>query len=88
MENENDMINRSYRIPFDTKVFKLKRIPDNFFFFFSLDLARNAFVSIIRHIELCRETQNNIDALYDDFCVKLFKEINENIPSFDCSKKI
>ena len=50
-------------------------------------MVRNAFLGIIRNIELCRETQNSIDTVYDDFCVKLFKEMNENIPSFDCSKK-
>ena len=50
-------------------------------------MARNAFLGIIRNIEFCRETQNSIDTVYDDFCVKLFKEMNENIPSFDCSKK-
>lgn len=51
------------------------------------ELARTAFLDTIRNIELCRETQNNIDELYESFCTKLIKEMNENIPSFDCSKK-
>lgn len=83
-ENEKDRENMPQRIPFNTKLYKLKRIPENFL---SLTMARNAFLGIIRNIELCRETQNSIDTVYDDFCVKLFKEMNENIPSFDCSKK-
>ena len=74
----------SQRIPLNTKLYKLKRIPENFL---SSTIARNAFLGIIRNIELCRETQNSIDTVYDDFCVKLFKEMNENISSFDCSKK-
>ena len=74
----------SQKVPFNTKFYKLKRIPENFL---SSHLAQNAFLGIIRNIELCRETQNNIDNVYDDFCVKLFKEMNDNIPSFDCSKK-
>ena len=62
----------------------MKRIPENFL---NSPLAQNAFLDIIRNIELCRETQNNIDTVYDDFCSKLFKEMNANIPSFDCTKK-
>ena len=51
------------------------------------ELARTAFLDIIRNIELCRETQNNMDELYESFCTNLIKEMNENIPSFYCSKK-
>ena len=72
------------RIPFNTKVYKLKRIPANFL---SSELTRRAFLDIIRNIELCRENQENVDKLYDDFCDKLIIEMDENIPSFDCSKK-
>ena len=72
------------RIPFNTKVFKLKRIPANFL---SSELTRRAFLDIIRNIELCRENQENVDKLYDDFFDKLIIEMDENIPSFDCSKK-
>ena len=70
--------------PFNTKVYKLKRIPANFL---SSELTRRAFLVIIRSIELCRETQDNVDNLYDDFCNKLISEMDTNIPSLDCSKK-
>ena len=83
-KNEGDTEYKAARTPFNTKIFKLKRIPENFM---NSELARTAFLDIIRNIELCRETQNNIDELYESFCTKLIKEMNENIPSFDCSKK-
>ena len=65
-------------------MYKLKRIPANFL---SSELTRRAFLDIIRNIELCRENQENVDKLYDDFFDKLIIEMDENIPSFDCSKK-
>ena len=55
--------------------------------FLSSELTRRAFLDIIRNIELCRENQENVDKLYDDFCDKLIIEMDENIPSFDCPKK-
>ena len=45
------------------------------------------FLDIIRNIELSREIQTNIDKLYEEFCNKLIKEMNENIPQFDCLRK-
>ena len=58
-------------------MFKLKRIPANFL---SPELTQCAFSNIIRNIE-------NVDMMYDDFCNKMIGEMNQNIPSFDCSKK-
>ena len=74
----------SQNVPFNTKFYKLKRIPENSL---GSPLAQNAFLGIIRNIQLCRETQNNIENVYDDLCVKLYKEMNDNIPSFDWSNK-
>ena len=65
---------KAARTPFNTKIYKLKRIPENFM---NSELARTAFLDIIRNIELCRETQNNMDELYESFCTNLIKEMNE-----------
>ena len=65
-------------------MFKLKRILANFL---SSELTRCAFLDIIPNIDLCKENQENEDMLYDDFCNKMIEEMNQNITSFDCSKK-
>ena len=83
-DNEEASVKVTSNSPFNTKVFKLKRIPENFL---TSELARNAFLDIICNIERCRENQNHIDRLYEEFCNTLIKQMNENIPSFDCSKK-
>ena len=49
---------------------------------------RRALSDLIRRIETCRETQQNIDSVYDQFCDTLIREMNETIPSFDCSKRV
>ena len=72
------------RTQFNTRFYKLKRIPENFL---CSELTRRALLDIIQQIELCREAQNSVDMLYEDFCNKLIKEMNEKIPSFDCSKQ-
>lgn len=72
------------RIPFYTKIFKLKRIPEKFL---CSDIARNAFLGIIRNTELCRETQNGIDSLHDDFCLTLFNEMHETYRHLTVLKK-
>lgn len=84
IENEGDTEYKAARTPLNTKIFKLKRISENLM---NSELALTTFLDAIRNIKLCRESQNNIDELYESFCTKLIKEMNENIPSFDCSKK-
>ena len=64
--------------------YKLKQIPEAFL---ASDLIRRAFLDLINHIELSRETQENVDSIYDQFCNTLIKEMNTTIPSFDCSKR-
>ena len=84
---QNDEVNpqqKSSREKFNPKVFKLKRIPDNFL---SSDLSKSAFTRLIRQIELCRENQNGIDDLYETFSKTVYDEMNKNIPSFDTSKR-
>jgi hypothetical protein len=83
-DETNNPANQQSRPPFNTRIYKLKRIPDDFL---SSNLAKTAFRNLIRNIELCRENQHNIDLIYDQFCNTLIKEMNEHIPSFDCSKK-
>ena len=84
---QNDEVNpqqKSSREKFNSKVFKLKRIPDNFLL---SDLSKSAFTRLIRQIELCRENQIGIDDLYETFSKTVYDEMNKNIPSFDTSKR-
>ena len=73
--DENDPISNVYP-QFTTKIYKLKRIPGDFL---SSELTRSALIQIIRNIELCRESKENIDAIYDTFCSTLIQEMNDNI---------
>ena len=72
------------RTLFNCRKFKLKQIPEAFF---SSDLVRRAFLDLINRIESSRETQQNVDYVYDQFCDTLIKKMNSTIPSFHCSKR-
>ena len=74
----------SNRTLFNGRKFKLKQIPEAFL---SSDLVRRAFLDLINRIESSRETQQNVDYVYDQFCDTLIKEMNSTVPSFDCSKR-
>ena len=37
-------------------------------------------MNVIAQIEQCRETQDNIDSVYDDLCSVITREMNEKIP--------
>ena len=52
------------------------------------NVSRAAFLELINRIELCRETQNNVDLVYDSFCDTLIREMNDSVPNFDCTKPV
>lgn len=45
-------------------------------------------MSIIQVIEQCRETQENIDKIYENLCTEIISEMDDRIPKycFDNSK--
>ena len=57
--------------------FKLNRIPDDFM---DSELSRLAIINIIRKIESARETQTNVDAIYEELCSTIWTEMNDKIP--------
>ena len=64
--------------------YKLNRIPDDFM---QSDLSRNAILEIIRTIEGMRESQNNVDAIYERLTDTIINEMNDKIPKYDTSKR-
>ncbi|VDI60355.1 Hypothetical predicted protein [Mytilus galloprovincialis] len=70
----------SYRIKDQTNCqprFKLDRIPLDFM---ASDIRRSALFEVIETIERCRETQDNVDKIYDNLCTVILTEMNEKIP--------
>ncbi|WAQ97834.1 LOW QUALITY PROTEIN: hypothetical protein MAR_022207 [Mya arenaria] len=61
--------------------FNLKRIPNDFM---DSDMAKRAIVNMITRIE--RETQSEIDDIYDYLCEVIFKEMLDNIPKSHMSR--
>lgn len=49
--------------------------------------TRNAILDLISKIEMCREIQDQIDKVYDDFCDTIIGEMAETIPKCDWSNK-
>jgi hypothetical protein len=49
--------------------------------------AVEAINRLINIIELCRETQSEIDNTYDLFCESVIREMTETIPKYDWSTK-
>ncbi|CAC5397946.1 unnamed protein product [Mytilus coruscus] len=71
----------SYRIKDQTNCqprFKLDRIPLDFM---ASDIRRSAPFEVIDKIERCRETQDNVDKIYDNLCTVILTEMNEKIPN-------
>ena len=52
------------------------------------NISRAAFLELITRIELCRETQNNVDLIYDSLCDTLIREMNDSVPYFYCTKPV
>ena len=63
--------------------FKLNRIPDDFM---ESELSRLAILDIIQKIESARETQSNIDFIYEELCTTIWSEMNDKIPKYDTSR--
>lgn len=64
--------------------FKLNRIPVDFM---ESELSRLAISGIIQQqIESTRETQTNIDGIYDKLCTTIWQEMNDKIPKYDTSR--
>ncbi|WAQ95035.1 hypothetical protein MAR_007506 [Mya arenaria] len=64
--------------------FNLKRIPNDFM---DSDMAKRAIVNMITRIERCRETQGEIDDIYDYLCEVILKEMSDNIPKARISRR-
>lgn len=66
------------------KRFNLRRIPSDFM---NSNSAIHAINLLIRKIELCRETQREINEIYENFCEMVISEMTESIPNYDWSRK-
>lgn len=66
------------------KRYKLNKIPQ---FFGEGGIFSMAIANLISRIEQSRETQNDIDSIYDQLCTVILDEMNSKIPCFDSSKK-
>ncbi|WAR23590.1 hypothetical protein MAR_037259, partial [Mya arenaria] len=64
--------------------FNPKRIPNDFM---DSDMAKRAIVNMITRIERCRETQNEIDDIYEYLCEVILKEMSDNIPKSHTSRR-
>lgn len=51
------------------------------------DLTRQAILHIISRIEQSRETQNEIDAIYEQLCQFISREMETSIPKYGITKK-
>ncbi|VDI35540.1 Hypothetical predicted protein [Mytilus galloprovincialis] len=60
--------------------YKLNQIPLDFM---TSDIQRSALLTLIENIERCRETQDNIDKIYNELCEIIFSEMNDKIPKFE-----
>ena len=83
-DNDIEIPNQSQK-PFIERKYKLNRLPQNFM---NSNISRTAFLELINRIELCRETQNNVDLIYDSLCDTLIREMNDSVPYFDCTKPV
>ena len=68
----------------DTIRFKLNRIPDDIF---HSETSALAILELIENIELVRETQSEIDDMYNRLCDLILTEIKRTIPTFDTTRK-
>ena len=59
--------------------FKLKKIP---FDFMISEIAARAIQELLLSIELCRDTQNDIDSIYASLCDTILKEMHSGVPRY------
>ena len=71
--------------PFIARRYKINRMPPNFM---QSDVSRSALLELTNKIESCRETQNNVDSVYDSFCDTIIHEMNDTILYFDCTRQV
>ncbi|XP_060556851.1 uncharacterized protein LOC132717406 [Ruditapes philippinarum] len=64
--------------------FKLKQIPNDFM---ESDMVKSAIFNLIDRIERCRETQGEIDAIYDNLCKLITREMHDKIPQINASSR-
>ena len=64
--------------------YKLKSIPSDFM---ESEMARTAVLNIIMRIESCRETQGEIDGIYDNLCQVILQEMSDKIPKIDSTRR-
>ncbi|XP_060597076.1 uncharacterized protein LOC132750994 isoform X1 [Ruditapes philippinarum] len=64
--------------------YKLNLIPDNFM---DRDIAKRALLEIIESIESSRESQEEIDSLYNKLCETITNEMNHSIPRYNASRR-
>ena len=68
----------------DTLRFKLNRIPDDMF---QSETCALAIIELIENIEIVRETQSEVDNMYNRVCNLILTEMKRNIPTFDATRK-
>ena len=84
-ENTNSKVQDKQFNPNGTgKKFKLRCIPPSFMTSVNV---RTSLLNLIRIIETCRESQENIDRTYSELCTIITSEMECNIPKFDWSKR-
>lgn len=64
--------------------YKLNKVPVDFM---NSELPRNALLEIICKIERCRETQHDVDSLYDNLCSVIRQEMEQKVPKYKPSPK-
>ncbi|KAK6171959.1 hypothetical protein SNE40_018377 [Patella caerulea] len=62
-----------------TNIFKLGRIPKDMF---QSDVSRHALGNIVENIETYRDTQLELDQVYDDLCGVILMEMEEKLPKY------
>ena len=61
----------------DRVYYKLDKIPPDFL---DDDVSRESLLQLIREIELCQETQNDIDKIYSSLCKTIHTEMEKRVP--------
>jgi hypothetical protein len=64
--------------------YKLNRIPEDFM---NSELSRLALLGLISQIERCRETQSEIDRIYETLCSTILSEMDAKIPKYETHKQ-
>ena len=60
--------------------FKLNCVPADFM---SNETNKLALINIIEEIKACRETQTNVDVIYNKLCTTIINEMNNTIPKLE-----